>query len=72
MSERLITSEIPLWILENIQDWYIENRHENLPSKISPTDAWKMYLEWNGIIGYDSMLHKVHDGLFKPYIFEWV
>jgi len=65
MSERLITSEIPSWILESVQDWYEDNKHDNLPSKILPSDAWKMFLEWNGIIGYDSVLHRAHEALFK-------
>jgi len=41
---------------EDVAEYLSENEPERAIDELSAEEVWKAYLEWNGIIGYDSRL----------------
>jgi hypothetical protein len=61
--------KLPPGVLYDLTDWVKANRkqHAEKPEEyirlMTPTEAFGMYLEWNGIVGYATRIQQALDGI---------
>lgn len=62
---RIETKTLSKKVLENLTEWYRDNKNMDVPETLTQEVIWQRFLEWEGILGYERMLHEAHEQIFE-------
>jgi len=61
---RIETKTLSKKVLENLTEWYRDNKNMDVPETLTQEVIWQRFLEWEGILGYERMLHEAHADIY--------
>jgi len=62
---RIETKTLTGKVKQNLEEWYLENKNTKVPETLNQETIWMHFLEWEGILGYERMLHEAHEQIFE-------